>query len=394
VVWVYRSLNNPRADAGQEITFLRDESGEYRLSGRLASSFRFEPSTYNLTLQAFHYGGGPPSRAGGSQGNIFTRSAAPSPAGAPPDDPDAYKKNITRSLDSVQSFMDSVDNMFGFGQADLFEKAQPSPEAEARVSTAQFFGVIPLQNRLDFFQGGGGTTTLITLGVPSDDLKAGEKPPASLDLFGRLEMVNDPSHVYQFSATRASSETVPIQDVGGREHRLYEIRGNVFPGDYKVNLGVRIGERIGAVGDQVRIPDFGGEALRLAGPVLAEKIGNVSSKDASKGFTLGKLRMLPKLEPVFATGDDLGFYFQIYHASEDPRDGRPHLDIEYSVSVRRKGLFVPQGKPVSLADNSAPAHAFIFPLQGWPAGEYLLTVTVTDRITGQVLAGTTPFLVQ
>jgi hypothetical protein len=104
--------------------------------------------------------------------------------------------------------------------------------------------------------------------------------------------------------------------------------------------------------------------------------------------------LLPKLDPVFPTGSDLGLYFQVYHATPDLRDGRLHLDIQYSVAARRKGIFVSQGKPVSLTDNHAPAHAFAFPLQGWSPGEYLLTVTITDRISGRVQTGIAPFLVQ
>jgi hypothetical protein len=105
--------------------------------------------------------------------------------------------------------------------------------------------------------------------------------------------------------------------------------------------------------------------------------------------------MLPKLGPVSHTEEDLGFYFQVYHPLPDPKDGRLHLDIDCSLSVRQKGLHVPRGKPVPLTDNSpAPDQAFLFPLTGWSPGEYLLTVTVTDRVTGEVVAGITPFLVR
>jgi len=363
VEWIYRSLKSSRADAGQKVTFTRDETGEYRISRQLATTFRYEfrPPATNL---------GRSENQASSQGSQAQMAA------------------------KVEADMRSVEDMFAFGQAALFEKVENPVDITGRVTTAQFFGVVPIQNRIDFFRAAGGTAARITLGIPADDLKAAEDGKKRLEIFGRLEKVGDPSHVYQFSTAREAAETDPLQDVGGREHHLYEVRGVMPPGEYQVNFGVRIGDRIGAVGDRVEVPDFGGEALQLSGPALAEKIGERSSAEKSKGFVLGQLRMLPKLEPVFRPESDFGFYFQVYHALPDPRDGRLHLDIEYAVSARQGGRFVPLGKPVVLSDNSAPAHAFIFPLKGWNPGEYLLTVTVTDRVTLQVRAGNAPFLVQ
>ena len=367
VEWVYRSLKSPRADAGQKITFTRDETGEYWLSGQLASTFRFESTlggpSMNEALQAMS--------GGGRRGNVFMQATA-----------------------SFQEAMDSTEEMFAFGQAALFEKVENRGGPIERVTTAQFFGVIPIQNRIDFFRGTGGTAALITLGIPADDLKTAEDVKKQLEIFGRLEKVGDPSHVYQFSTAREAAETVPLQDVGGREHRLYEVRGVMPPGEYQVSFGVRIGDRIGAVGNRVEVPSFGGEALQISGPILADQIGERSSTNGPEGFSFGRLRLLPKLEPAFRPESDFGFYFQVYHAVPGSADGRLHLDIEYSVSAREKGLFVPLGKPVSLVDNSAPAHGFIIPLKGWNPGEYLPAVTVTDRVTLQVRAGNASFLVQ
>ena len=372
--WIYRSLKSPRADAGQKITFTRDETGEYRISGRLAATFRYE-------LLPGRVGTGRPRE---------TSYKGPSPTG-PVGMPGSSQAQMASD---VESGLRSIEEMFAFGQAALFEKVELPAEPAGLVTTSEFFGVVPIQNRIDFFRGDGGTAALITLGIPAVDLKAAADAGKSAEIFGRLEKVGDPSHVYQFTASREPGKTVPLQDVGGREHHLYEVRGVMPPGEYRVSFGVRIGDRIGTVGDRVEVPDFGGSSLRLAGPILAEKIGERAAGEKAKGFVLGQLRMLPKLEPLFRPESEFGFYFQVYNAVPGPGDGLLHLDIEYAVSERRKGLFVPLGKPVVLTDNSAPAHAFILPLKGWSPGEYLLTVTVTDRMTLQVRAGIAPFLVQ
>jgi len=381
VEWIYRSLKSSRADAGQKVTFTRDETGEYRISSQLSASFRYE----------FMPGATALGRSGGGRrGNALARESGSGPVRGK----EASQEPQVQMAANVEADMRSVEDMFAFGQAALFEKIETPAEVTGRVTTAQFFGVVPIQDRIDFFQATGGTAARITLGIPTDDLKAAGDVQGRLEIFGRLEKVGDPSHVYQFSAAREAAESVPVQDVGGREHHLYEVRGVIPPGEYQVNLGVRVGDRIGAVGDRVEVPDFGGEALRLSGPSLAEKIRERSEEESSKGFVVGQLRMLPKLEPVYRPGSDFGFYFQVYHAVPAPADGRLHLDIEYAVSSRQNGLFVPLGKPVKLSDNSSPAHAFILPLKGWNPGEYLLTVTVTDRVTLQVRSGSAPFLVQ
>ena len=398
VEWIYRSLKSSRADAGQKVTFTRDETGEYRISGRLASTFRFEPTYGGRSWQQAQQNirvAADRAAAGGGGKNRFTQVAlAPPGTGPTREDPDAGSKALVQGTDKFQDDMASTEDMFAFGQAALFEKVENPADVTGRVTTTEFFGVVPIQNRIDFFQGSGGTGALITLGVPSDDLKGDGSTAPPVAIFGRLQKVDDPTRVYQFSSSPDAAKTAPLQNVGGREHHLYEVRGVMPPGEYRVSLGVRVGDRFGAVGDRVEVPDFGGEALRLAGPILADQIGERSSTNSPGGFPIGRLRLLPKLEPVFKPESDFGFYFQIYHAVPGSADGRLHLDIAYSVSAREKGFFTPLGKPVSLVDNSAPAHAFIIPLKGWNPGEYLLTVTVTDRVTGQVQAGSVPFLVQ
>jgi hypothetical protein len=327
------------------------------------------------------FGGGTRSHPGHTP-NAFTQDTSVTPHGPTREDPNAIRKTLVAAVDEFQAGMASLDS--GFGADAILERYEEPRTVAGRVTTTEFFGSIPVQSRVHFFQGTDGTSTWITLGVATEDVKETAEGPPPVEIFGHLQKPGDPSHSYGFSSTRSAEETVP----------LYQVRGTVLPGEYEVSLGVRVGDRFGAVVDRVEVPDFGGETLQMAGPFLAEKVGERSATDGTKGFVLGQLRMLPKLEPVFRAEDELGFYFQTYHPLADPKDGRLHLDIDYEISLRQKGLYVPQGKPVSLTDNPAPAHAFLFPLTGWTAGEYLLTVTVSDRVSGKVVAGSAPFLVQ
>jgi GWxTD domain-containing protein len=393
VEWVYHSLKSPLADAGQTVTFVRNESGEYLISGRLASTFRYEP---NLEMHAMNDAAqaiGQASR-GGRSGNAFTGSSAGLVSTGPTRvHSDAAQIAAFQAVDDAQAYASSIESSFAAGQAALFEKIEPPTPAGSRVTATEYFGTIPLLNRISLVQGTGGTTALITLGIASDDLVSETGPEARLDLFGRLQMESDSSRVFTFSATRGTAAAVPRQEIDGREYRLYEIRGVIPPGEYQVNLGVRTGERFGGTKIRLRVGDFEGKSLQIAGPILSEETAD-SQSPGGPGFTLGGLHLMPKLVPVFHPEADLGFYFQVIHASPGADDDRLHLDIAYGVAVRQKGLFVPLGKPVVLTDNHAPAHAYFVPLKGWSAGEYLLSVTASDRVSGQVAAATASFLVQ
>jgi len=378
VEWTYRSLPSRLADAGQNITFVKDESGEFRLSSRLASSFRFEIQQ----LAPDNLGKAVAQMMGKSDRRLQMEYLSPTNS-------NNYKAN------TFEGSMRSVEDLFSWGQSSLFQKMEPNASGPGTVSASEFFGVIPVRHQLAFFQGVAGTSTLLTLGVPlgSPADSGGAAPATEVEIFGTLEKVGDPTHSYQFSSKRQLSDSAPTQRVSGVEHRLIEIRGVVPPGEYRVNFGARLGERVGTGGETVVIPDFQPDTLSLAGPILAEQVGP-QEPDGGDAFVLGQIKMIPKLDSSYAPDSDFGFYFQVYHARLSPTDARLHLNIEYSVAVRVKGVFRPLGKPLSLVDNPAPNHAYRVPLKGWSPGEYLLTVTVGDGVGGEVVVGSAAFQVQ
>jgi len=298
--------------------------------------------------------------------------------------------SIQAAAAAYDGFFRSAEDLFSFGQADLFQKAPPpSSDAGTRVTSEQFFGVVLLRSRLDFFEGTGGTSTLITLGIPAE-----EGSPEKIQIFGQLQKADDPSQIYRFSTVKTASDPAVLQTIGGSEHRLYQVRGDLAPGEYRANFGARINDRIGAVGIQVHVPDLGGDELLLAGPILAETVGERDQGGGEKAFIVGNLRLVPRMDSTYREGSDFGFYFQVYHPHPGSSDAKFHLDLQYEISVRREGIFRLQGRPVRIPDSSAPTHAYTFPLKGWTPGEYLVTVTASDRVTGDVVARTASFKVQ
>jgi len=262
------------------------------------------------------------------------------------------------------------------------------------VAATESFGQIPLQWRIGLFQGEGGSNAVITVGFPAEEVKLDGISASQIEIFGRLESADDPSRAYSVSALHPVAETVPLQQVGDREYRLYLVRGELVPGTYRVSLGVRVGDRAGSFEDRIQVPDFRGEDLKIAGPILAERLDGRSPSEAEPALSVPGVRLLPKLVPVFREGEDFGFYFQVYHAQPEAGDGRVHLELSYTVAIRQNGLFLPLGKPVLLSDSSSSSHAYVFPFKGWAIGEYLLTVTATDRVSENVGTASTFFLIR
>jgi GWxTD domain-containing protein len=361
VEWIYRSLPNPEAIAGQTLTFVKNTTGEFELTQSLNATFRYE---------APHVDRG-----------VFS-SLSSNPMRAP-----------GRAANQFEDRMRSFENAATWAQGSLFEKMDPTVVQSGRVTASEFFGMFQVRHSIAFFRGDGGTAALLAVAVPAEiALGAGENPP-ELEIFGSLENVGDPSQAYQFSSKRVVSDRWPVQTVQGEKQVLFEVRGVVPPGTYRMSFGARAGDKAGNSMATLEAPDYSGSTLSVGGPILADDIGPNESGEAAAPFTLGQIRVVPKLGADYVVGSDFGFYFQVYDARTEPADGRPHLDIYYSVAARSGGIYRPLGKAVAIENNSAPTHAYRVPLKNWPPGEYLLTVTVKDRIDGAVASGTAGFRV-
>jgi hypothetical protein len=172
--------------------------------------------------------------------------------------------------------------------------------------------------------------------------------------------------------------------------RLYQGRISVPPGTYSLFIGVRnpaTGELF-SLGERVPVPSFRDQAFKLSGITLAARLGEGPS-GGDPPFLVGRLLVIPKMEPVYKSGSEMAYYFQVYHAEKDPQSGEARLDLTYRFLVAEKVqktgelTFSPLGKPLAFSDQSGLVHGYSFPLTGWPAGDFKLQVSAKDRVTGR-----------
>jgi len=372
VTWLFRALPDPRAPANVCYAFVRDTAGDYRLAN---------PET----ASALRLCGGRPVGTGFSDLPWLPLSKSPPFPRFKPGGP---------SHPAATSEKPSWYSGLGSDQAAILVQAFPPVLPRTKVTSQEVYGQLFLRHRLSFLRGGGGSTrVLITVGLPYDVLVKGGFPGLPLGLTGRLERVEAPGEAYGFGSQRASDSPNARQEVSDEIHQVFQISGEVAPGEYRLTLEARLGQQGGHTEMQMLVPDLSQENFSVGGPILADRVEVIETHSFPSDFDLGGFRVYAKLVPLYAPGDPLTFYFQTYDALVGIQN-RPHLTFHYEIFRREHKTYQPAGQPVTLANSSSPNHAFSFPLQNWMPGDYLLVVTAEDGTRGKTGTGSVAFEVR
>ena len=233
----------------------------------------------------------------------------------------------------------------------------------------------------DFFLAeDGSTSVLMTLGVVRSN------PLIDWVIYARL---SNGSASYDLVRPDSFRTSEAGNDVDG--FRLYQGRISVPSGSYSLFIGARnpTSGELFSLGERLQVPDFRDQVFKLSGITLAARLGKGSPAGADPPFVVGRLLVVPKMEPVYKTGSEMAYYFQVYHAGKDAQSGEARLDLSYrfliAEKVQKTGdlTFKLLGKPLAFEDQPGLVHGYSFPLKGWPAGDFKLVVSVKDRVTGR-----------
>ncbi|MEE9217443.1 MAG: GWxTD domain-containing protein [Acidobacteriota bacterium] len=264
------------------------------------------------------------------------------------------------------------------------------------VHTYEYFGNIPLRSAFHFYRSEEGLiyveiNLMAEPGPASGKLerprRSGSRTSAPLVLAARLVSQDDPSTVIEFPAEDGFA-ALALRD-GSETRWIYQSGAGVPPGSYALLIAITE-ERTGNVGswrEIVEVPDLSSaQGLVLSDLVLAhsvKKTGRQPRGPYKEPFVHGQLRVVPQIEPVYGSGSEFGFYYQIYGARIDPATGKPDLDLVYRFErLQEDGTALEVSEPVRLEHQQELSQAFSFPLENWPPGSYRLSVEVTDRISG------------
>ncbi len=184
---------------------------------------------------------------------------------------------------------------------------------------------------------------------------------------------------------------------------LYNTGFQLRPGEYKLKFIVRDNAtgRLGSFEQGLTVPLLDGKTLQTSSVVLgnrlvgaAEEIRGVQHEGPAGRFegpgldrdpmVIDGRRLVPNMGNIFAGGQTLYTYFQVYGAAEDPQTRKPALEA-YLLFLDNKTR-VRESQPLRVQEwtkgNPGVATVAIsLPLRGLKKGAYTLQVHLRDSIT-------------
>jgi hypothetical protein len=205
----------------------------------------------------------------------------------------------------------------------------------------------------------------------------------------------------------AATVLVQAEDDAGRTIGRYEraARGEVGsdgafvasygvplkPGRYVLRVTLASGEKASLVTTRVDVPDFDAPGLKL-GSLLVYPEGGEPSGDAHdpySAFTVGALRLHPRLGNVFTAADALHAVCVLYGGQADAGTGKVALRARLSLS--KDGRPVAIGQLETFDTTSAVVSVGPVPLAGYEPGRYVAKVEAIDLVSGRTQTGETAF---
>ncbi len=341
--WLYegRPAQNKQLDAIVVVAFVRDASGEYKLS--------FDPRL----------------------NSVFMDWEALK-------DKESWFWNSWLSTHAVPGGKTDLGVMLDQGTL----QAIPSQEQYLieRVETYETYASHPISAELSRYQpqgfDGKGLVT-ITVSIPEKDYSV---VPAILARFTSTDATR-PQRIIGEGSFRIEGE--------GSE-RVSQGRLFLEPGTWGLTVLVADpqGKSNGIQHLKVEIPRPG-EGLRLSDTVLAKSLEPVpyaSLASYEEPFLVGSFRVVPLAGRPLRRGDAINLFYEIY-------GGRAPYRIEYRIEGKEDdGRFTPLGKPVVL-EQAQGAQGWSLPTSDrWPQGDYRVRVQLTDA-AGATLTRMVPFTV-
>ena len=157
----------------------------------------------------------------------------------------------------------------------------------------------------------------------------------------------------------------------------------------------------------VTVPDLS-MGLTTSSIILAKNLEDApqqltARQQMEQPFTIGGQKITPDFTSTFSKSGELLFLFMVYNEGATPA-GKPDLDVGYTLSRSEEAK--PFAKMANTAFNATtlPAefnlsagHQVLvaqgLPLATFAAGNYKLTIAITDKTNGQNITRTVPFSV-
>jgi VWFA-related protein len=232
--------------------------------------------------------------------------------------------------------------------------------------------------------------------VPGDFLSFSQtngKHTAVVDVVGTV--LNDKgksgaAFTNQLTLTSTSIETANKGPDLGYAHNIY-----VGPGLYQVRVGARDekGNRSGSAHAWIEIPDISSGKLALSTPLIGTRApAGISNASANTQNPLATAEL--RLAHRFSQSDFLRFVVFVYNAARAPADAKPDVALQIQLVRNDQPVVTSPLRKIAVegvTDLMRIPYAAELGLAGLPAGQYLLQITVVDRVSKQSASQQTRF---
>ncbi len=300
------------------------------------------------------------------------------------------------------------ENQNEFTRLELYANIQKAPpvkfkDLESVVSERMVRDQVKFDYRFDFLRITGDTVLVpIMLQVPNKQMfftgKDGVQS-AVINIFGRITTLSG-RIVNTFEDTIHKDTTDAQLPQMAKGASVYSKAVPLSPGLYRLDIVMKDvnSGNVGAVNTRLAVPRYDEDKLASSSLIIADQIMPVSSKNIGLGqFVLGDLKVRPKIDGAFYSGDSLGVYLQVYNLKVDDKTHKSDPSVEYIVT---------QGKdpnPIMKIDEPADKlkeHGEELTLErpvtlsSLSPGKYKLEIRVSDNLGKQTITPSAEFTVK
>jgi VWFA-related protein len=172
-----------------------------------------------------------------------------------------------------------------------------------------------------------------------------------------------------------------------RSDIFYNYQAKLAPGLYQVRVAARESKKglVGSAAQWIEIPDLASHKLALSSLLIGERPAEVKTQQVSTSSPAELAGVSVSVSRRFANTSRLRYLVYVYNAARG-RAGTAAPDVTLQTQVLRGGRAVVASPPRQLnAAGQDPAripYLAEVPLEGLPAGRYVLQVTAVDRVAG------------
>ena len=196
----------------------------------------------------------------------------------------------------------------------------------------------------------------------------------------------------------------PLENVAHRIRRAFSVPG----GEYDVYVAIK--ERspsedteapatVMMLKEELTVPDLWGNGLATSTVIMIEQADLLDAplspeEQLANPYTIGRTRLVPVTDLIFAGSDELSLVFLVYNPSLNA-DNKPDVTVEYNFHRRTSAgeEYFNQTPPQLFTAETLPAefdvsagHQIVagqtVPLSLFPEGDYRLEITVEDNASG------------